>query len=72
MNQVVRDWKEHPITSNFFKEAQDIRKQYAESILSGECNGDMAETSRRIGLIQGIDALLGYDPQVDEDGVIIE
>ena len=40
--------------------------------MNGEANGDMAELSRRIGIVQGIDALLSYEPDVDEDGVIID
>lgn len=72
MNQIVRDWKAHPITANFFEEAAQIRNRLNEHLINGGAIGDVAETARLIGFIQGLDALLEYDPPVDEDGVIID
>ena len=67
MQQEVTDWKKHPITRNFFEVVQEAIAFYRESLTELDTDFDEREVARKIGVVQGLESLLTYDPVIDED-----
>ena len=73
MQQEVTDWKKHPITSNFYEVVQEAIDFYKESLTELDTDFDDREVARKIGVVQGLESLLTYDPTIDEDtGEVID
>jgi hypothetical protein len=73
MQQEVTDWKRHPITSNFYTVVQEAVDFYRESLSNVDSDFDEREIARKVGVIQGLEALLTYEPILDEEtGEVID
>jgi len=73
MQQEVTDWRKHPITSNFFEVVQEAIDFYKESLSSIDESFEERELARKVGVIQGLESLLTYEPIIDEEtGEVIE
>lgn len=71
------NWRAHPISVNFYEGVQDHIDFY--KALLGNLNADFKdkEVARIIGVRQGLEALLTYEPEFaqsrdDEEGVILD
>ena len=73
MQQEVTDWKKHPITSNFYEVVQEAIDFYKESLTELDTDFDDREVARKIGVVQGLESLLTYEPVIDEEtGEVID
>ena len=73
MQQEVTDWRKHPITSNFFEVVQEAIDFYKESLSNIDESFEERELARKVGVIQGLESLLTYEPTIDEEtGEVIE
>lgn len=73
MQQEVSDWRKHPITSNFFEVVQEAIDFYKESLSNIDESFEERELARKVGVIQGLESLLTYEPIIDEEtGEVIE
>lgn len=73
MQQEVSDWRKHPITSNFFEVVQEAIDFYKESLSNIDESFEERELARKVGVIQGLESLLTYEPTIDEEtGEVIE
>jgi len=73
MQQEVTDWRKHPITSNFFEVVQEAIDFYKESLSNIDESFEERELARKVGVIQGLESLLTYEPIIDEEtGEVIE
>lgn len=67
VHQEVRDWRDHPITRNFFVGVQDNIEHY-ENVLAKNKDIFLPIEKRAyyIGLLDGLEALLTYEPEIDD------
>lgn len=72
IHQEMRDWLRHPITSNFTKGVNEAIDFYKESLSTLDTDFDSREVARKIGVIQGLESLLTYDPEINDKGEIID
>ena len=72
MNQEVKDWKNHPITLNFESGVKDVIKMLHESLENINVDFNERDVCKKIGVIEGLEALLTYEPEVDEAGKLVE
>ena len=72
MNQEMKDWLNHPVTRNFTIGVNEAIQFYKESLSETGIGFEEREIARKIGVVQGLEALLTYDPDFDENGNIIE
>lgn len=71
ISQEVLDWRNHPITRNFFEAADDIISQIEHELKDRNIHQDNLHRARLIGLIEGLEALKTYEPTVDENGEVV-
>lgn len=64
--QEVKDWLNHPLTRNFYEATEEAINFYRGSLSELDSDFNEREIARKIGVIQGLEALLSYDPVVDE------
>lgn len=67
MRQIERDWRDHPITRDYIQQVENAKQAYMEAIINSDVNksNDIVE---KIGVVRGLEALLTYEPQIDDDG----
>lgn len=64
--QEVQDWLDHPITRNFFTTVQEGIEFYKEALSGIDEDFNERDIARKIGVMQGLEALLTYDPVIDK------
>lgn len=70
--QEIVDWKNHPITKNFEAGVNDHIKHRKALLSDPQVDFTEVETSKHKGILLGLEALLTYEPDVDEDGELVE
>ncbi len=63
--QDVKDWENHPITINFREGVVENIKFYENLLANLDSDFNSKEVARRIGVKQGLEALLTYEPEID-------
>lgn len=63
-----RDWKNHPVTEEFFNSVAEGKKYILESLISGEVLESHPKIARYLGMIEICDTVLQYKPDFDKDG----
>lgn len=66
------EWKEHPVTIDFYEKIEEIKKQLLENISSGLTIAHRADithglTNRMVGHIEGLDQLINATYDDDEE-----
>ena len=70
--QEVRDWKNHPLTKNFEEGVTNHINNFKAILANPEIDLTELETTRKKGIILGLEALLTYEPDIDDDGELVE
>lgn len=66
MQQEVRDWQNHPITRNWIKASEEIIEGIEEELKERNIQQDPLRRAYLIGLVEGLEALNSYEPEIDE------
>lgn len=66
------DWKNHPVTEAFFNDISQGKQTILNSLTSGEVLDSHPKIARFLGMIEMCDAVVGYRPEFNKDGYMID
>ncbi len=72
MLEIAQEWENHPITLNYKKGVQDNIDYYREGLANIGTDFNERELARKLGVVQGLEALLTYTPPINEEGELTD
>jgi len=67
-----RNWKNHPVTDEFFSNVADIVEDLIATHLDGVSVQDHAILAQQIGLIRAYRSVINYEPEFNDEGFMID
>lgn len=66
------DWKNHPVTQEFFSDVREARDSKEEELYNGHNVENHALMAQSVGLLRAYESILNYNPDFNEDGYMID
>ena len=66
------NWKNHPVTVEFFKNVTEVAEEVLEAHLDGVSVQDHAVMAHQVGLIRAWRTVTHYSPEFNDDGYMID
>jgi len=70
--QEITDWKNHPITKNFFEGTDEIIGMIDEKLSNIPVDFNERELTFDMGVKRGLQSLKTYDPEASEDVEVVD
>jgi hypothetical protein len=68
----LREWKDHPVTQEYFKDLKDARAAVEHELVYGHSIENHSLMAQSVGLVRAYDSALNYQPDFDDDGNMLD
>ena len=65
--EMIQEWMQNPVTLNYIKGVKEGIEFYKAGVSATDMSFTERDIARKVGVIQGLEALLTYDPEADSE-----
>lgn len=66
------DWKQHPVTREYFSNLKDAKDQFEDKLLYGHNIENHALMAQSIGILRAYDSAINYSPEFNDQGYMVD